>query len=551
MAAAAQIQATDGAITPGELVSAFSTGSFRIGIGALQKLKQAPDKGPFLQPALKFLDEEQEDGVRCWAASALAVIGGKRAFEALLSVFDSQTPDQEKRYYRYTRFFALRGLELVATTGDEKAKLDKLLNELWRDRWQDAVEDYLVQAEAIVLLARRGAPHALAQIRAMIRLAREDFWIAWALFRALQEFPVREAVDELVDLMRKGFYLEHRARAIRALGSYTGNESVVSELSLILRTSPDPYLRLTAVQAIGRLGNSAGKDALLQALLDEDAEIRVQATIALTSLLPQTDAVSLIIQRALSEDTPKELWGHLYDALRRIDSERIISVEILNKELGGEDRRRAEAAEEILLNLGGWAAMHRLTQRRTTLQTLDNILSESEQVVRATFKDTIRQAHRNFYFAMFVNVLVVGIGIALIVIAIKQLAHDPTKLESWVLPGGAGVLGIVINGWFNNPRQHAREDLTTLLDVNVIFLGYLRQLNQIDATFKHAYIENFEFGLDDMKSTVQQIDRTLDRTLAMTAAHLGTTLRVPHGRRAADEKQVAPETDIAGQAVTT
>jgi hypothetical protein len=190
--------------------------------------------------------------------------------------------------------------------------------------------------------------------------------------------------------------------------------------------------------------------------------------------------------------------------------------------------------------------MHRLTQRRSTLQTLDNILSESEQAVRSTFKDTVKQAHRNFYFAMGVNVLVVGIGVALIVIAITQLARDPAKLETWVLPGGAGVLGIVINGWFNNPRQHARQDLTTLLDVNVIFLGYLRQLNQIDATFKHAYIEGFEFGIDDMKSTVQQIDRTLDRTLAMTAAHLGTAQRQPRRRPVADtEEEGAPETGLA------
>jgi HEAT repeat protein len=546
MTATVQTQKTGEAITPAELLSAFSTGSFRTGISALEQLEQVPNKTRFLQPILQFLSAEQDDGVRCWAASALAVIGGDRAFEALLSIFNSPTTDQEKRYYRYTRFFALRSLEVVATKADERAKFDKLVDQLWVDRWQDAVEDYLVHAEAAVLLARRGRPDALDQIRAMIRLARGEFWIAWALFRALQEFPVREVVAELVDLMRKGFYLEHRARAIRALGSYAGDESVVSELSMIARTSPEPYLRLTAVQAIGRLGNSAGKDALLQALLDEDAEIRVQATIALSSLLPQPDAVSLIIQRALSEDTPKQLWDHLYDALRRIDAERLICVEILNKELGGEDRRRAQAAEEILLNLGGWAAMHRLTQRRSTLQTLDNILSESEQAVRSTFKDTVKQAHRNFYFAMGVNVLVVGIGVALIVIAITQLARDPAKLETWVLPGGAGVLGIVINGWFNNPRQHARQDLTTLLDVNVIFLGYLRQLNQIDATFKHAYIEGFEFGIDDMKSTVQQIDRTLDRTLAMTAAHLGTAQRQPRRRPVADtEEEGAPETGLA------
>jgi hypothetical protein len=42
--------------------------------------------------------------------------------------------------------------------------------------------------------------------------------------------------------------------------------------------------------------------------------------------------------------------------------------------------------------LGGWAAVHRLSQRRSTLESLDEILKQSEEVVRTTFADTIRQA---------------------------------------------------------------------------------------------------------------------------------------------------------------
>ncbi len=376
---------------------------------------------------------------------------------------------------------------------------------------------------------------------------RDDFWLPWAACRALEEFPLWDVYDELTELVRRGFYLEHRARAIRALGNYEGDESVVNELSVVARKGRDPYLRLTAVQALARVGSTAAKDPLLNALFDEDAEIRVQATIALAHLLTPPDAVREIIQRALSGELPKDTWEHLYDALRRIDVERLLSVDILNKELGGEDRVRAQAAEEILLNLGGWAAMHRLSQRRSTLQTLDDILSESEQVVRATFKQTVRQAHLNFYFAMAVNVLVVAIGVALIVIALVQLAQDPGKLETWILPGGAGVLGIIINGWFNNPRIHAREDLRTLLNVNVIFLGFLRQLNQIDATFKHAYIEGFDFGGDEMKLTVEQIDRTVHRTLSMALVHLNSPDQAVAdvGEDAAPEPERAPETQPA------
>jgi hypothetical protein len=89
-----------------------------------------------------------------------------------------------------------------------------------------------------------------------------------------------------------------------------------------------------------------------------------------------------------------------------------------------------------------------------------------------------------------------------------------------LLPGGTGVLAVVLNLYFNNPRQNAREDLAALVNVNVLFLGFLRQLNQIDATFKHGYIESRDFSSQDMEATVRGIQHAVDLTLAMARVHL-------------------------------
>jgi hypothetical protein len=74
--------------------------------------------------------------------------------------------------------------------------------------------------------------------------------------------------------------------------------------------------------------------------------------------------------------------------------------------------------------------------------------------------------------------------------------------------------------FFNNPRKNAREDLTTLLNVNVMFLGFLRRINQIDATFKYKYIESRSFGTADMDQTVKQIDEAVIQTLSMAQNYL-------------------------------
>jgi hypothetical protein len=215
--------------------------------------------------------------------------------------------------------------------------------------------------------------------------------------------------------------------------------------------------------------------------------------------------------------------GPFVDALRLVDPDRTSSTAALSKELGGEDRGRAQRAESILLDLGGWSAVQRLSQRRATLEQLDSLLEESEAVVQRTFEATVKQAQRNFYFALGVNALVVAVGLALSVIAILHLVQRPEDLESWLLPGAGGVIGLLINLTFNNPRRNARDDLATLVNVNVLFLGFLRQLNEIEATFKHAYIEGGDFGVDDMIETVGRIDAAVASTLAMTSAHLRAT----------------------------
>jgi HEAT repeat protein len=509
----------DGAgMTPARLFECFRKGDLEESLGALNAFRSLADKQRYLGPALEFFQNEEVDQVRSWGAGVLQGIGGRKAFACLLAVFTHEDTPELRREYRYTRFFALAALARLERSEGEREQVTRLLEQLWVDRWQDTEEDYLVHSEAAVLLALRGRQIPLSQVRAMLRASSRDFWITWACLRALREFPLPEVTSEVVDVMRTAHYYDHRLYAVRALACYGDDLTVVHELANLVRTSRDSYMRLVAVNALGELRNREAQDALVRALADSDAEIRVRATAALQTLLAKEEAVSIVVQRALADDTPRETLDYLLDALRRIDG--ALSAEVLNRELGSQDRRRAQAAEEILVNLGGWAAVQRLSQRRSTLDSLDEILKQSEEVVRTTFADTIRQARLNFYFAMAVNVAVVLVGIALIVIAITQLAQNPGQLEEWIVPGGAGVIGILINLLFNNPRRNAREDLTSLMNVNVIFLGFLRQLNEIDATFKHGYIESHTFGTDDMRATVKQINNAVEQTLTMAARHL-------------------------------
>ena len=511
---------------------------------AITEAVRGPRKAAFVQPAIAFLEKEDRDEVRSWATNVLELAGGgEEAQKALLFQLDERDPKEMKRTYRHTRFFALRALTRI--TGQDptprgpppkdarRTKHLKLLQRIYAD--QD--EDWLVRCEAAALLALDGdgvARDWLGDMLGRFREGHEDtraYWAPLRALRALREFPVPELAADVI-AVRDSAYTDHLYQAVRTLGGYRGQPEVVRALGDVAVRHRNRYLRLLAVQALAQLRDRDAEKDLFRALGDTDAEVRVQAAYALRDCLSLREAIAGVVHQGVKDGATGRATAPYVEALRRIDpdDDRALSTETLSKELASDDRKRAEAAQGMLIQLGGWAAMQRLTQRKSTLDALDEQLAKSEDAVKATFEDTIRQARRNFYFAMLVNVLVVVVGIALITLAMAQLVANPARLEGWVLPGGTGVLGVIVSMYFNNPRKNAREDLAALLNVNVLFLGYLRQLNEIDATFKHAYLESQEFSAADMERTVRQIEEAVSKTLAHAHRNLRSAEEWPRPR---------------------
>ena len=476
---------------------------------AAEALAAEPDKARVVELAQDFISSEPIDVTRAWGMNVLERVPDPSSLEFLASFLE---PVANPGAAKYSRMYALKAIDAVAETDPARSQVDQLIEE----RWSDDSEDLLPRAFAAALGTRDGRRDARLQLEALCDASAGRYWRPFMILRALRDCPVPEAVSFLVSLARdKEGYIEIRHRAIELLARADPTPETVRALGEVLTNDPNEYLRLPAAVSLGELSEASAQMDLVSGVTDLNAEVRVRAATALERCCGRDQAVAALVSAALASQDGKPLAPYV-DALRLIDPDRTRSTEALSKELGAEDRAQAQRAESILLELGGWSAVQRLNQRRATLGQLDELLKESETVVQRTFEATVAQARRNFYFALVVNAIVVAVGVALSVIAILHLIEQPEDLESWLLPGAAGVLGILINLMFNNPRKNARDDLATLVNVNVLFLGYLRQLNQIDATFKHAYIEGRDFGAKDMQETVGRIERTVGRTLALT-----------------------------------
>ncbi len=507
---------------PRDLFTIFRKGHIGNSKQAIEQFSKLNERSrqAFLQPAIDFMGIEQDDSVRSWGNAVLENIGGNKVFDTLVSMLES-ADDQDKSNYPYTRFFALKTIYNIKKNKDQTEKTFELIKKVS----EDDREQKLIWTLSNLLQALHGHQLCIQKCRDILdnhdEKSGEGFWTCLHLVRGIREFPFPDLTDKLVPVLLDTYYLDLRLHIIKALRypGYADDKKVIVALGRIIEADDDRATTLAAIKTLILLDKKEAVTDIFRAITNPDAEVRAHSSTALCKLLPHEEAISLLIQKALSLEGEGQLPYYI-EALRQIDTEKIVSANLLSNEMIGRDKDRARKAESILIDLGGWTAVSRLSQRRSTLDTLDGLLAESEKAVKDTFNGTILQAQRNFYFALATNILVVTIGITLIILAVIQIIEQPEKLESWLVPGGVGVIGIIINLAFNNPRINARLDLATLLKVNIIFLGFLRALNQIDATFKHAFLESDNFNTDEMKKTVKKIEETIGNTLQKLTDYL-------------------------------
>src|SRR5262245_7733919 len=101
-------------LTPQVLFAAFEQGRYRPSMTAFRKFLELRDKRPFLEPAVDFLANERDDPKRAWATSVLGQIGGRRAFDALMAVLETERDQSQLLRFRYTRFFGLANATRMA-----------------------------------------------------------------------------------------------------------------------------------------------------------------------------------------------------------------------------------------------------------------------------------------------------------------------------------------------------------------------------------------------------------------------------------------------------
>ncbi len=136
---------------------------------AADELAKSPDTARVASMAREFIHEKQPDEVRAWGMNVLERVPDKASFKFLTEFINSVTDPGRRRRAKYSRMYALKALDAIASTESQRRELGYLLEE----RWSDENEDTLPRAFAAALASGRATTrHAFSSRRCSSRSAR-------------------------------------------------------------------------------------------------------------------------------------------------------------------------------------------------------------------------------------------------------------------------------------------------------------------------------------------------------------------------------------------
>lgn len=505
---------------------------------------------------------------RSWATTALAVLLGKHDKLARQQVIKSL----EREPNPIGRYHMLIAAHKMGNRADIRGVVDNIAQD-YRQKIQNGKLEELEEFEdqpneraaplAIAIQATWGDAFAVDCLEALLKSG--TFGLMWSTCRALEMISVREMLGILSEVAAdRRTWPDIRNRCILAIGKIESPSSAHA-LSNILATERDPILRETVIRGLVQLGTSKNirglldkspkkdgespfsiADSLMPALFDENAQIRHRAAEALSKIINESDDNEQDEEKKKKAETKtridvsEKIVGELIkervdfttgvpklvDALRVADPPEAESASmVLSRFLFDDDisvRRRAEHALKLL---GGEKAVQTLIgQRSEVLRAYNDLLSKADEPIQELFKETMHQARQSFWISQVMSIIVFVVGIGAIITGLWVAFTRGSSSVEFVFGAGTSIVGaiaVLLDLMVRDPHKRVQEATSILLRIKVIFLGYLRQIHQIDATFKHEFIEGGkEFGQKDVEQTTKLINAVMKNTMTTISQNL-------------------------------
>ncbi|HWE40747.1 MAG TPA: HEAT repeat domain-containing protein, partial [Isosphaeraceae bacterium] len=167
-----------------------------------------------------------------------------------------------------------------------------------------AEPDEKVRREIAAVFGAMDDKAALPLLIAALRHATVPESVREASLVSIEEIGTDAAIAALVDLLREaGLKADRQARLIASLGRFKARAAVPTVVAML--TNPDPKVRATAAEALGKIGDTDATPKVRPLLKDDSLDVR-KAAITAVAALKDRESIPALILAAESEPTHYE-----------------------------------------------------------------------------------------------------------------------------------------------------------------------------------------------------------------------------------------------------
>jgi hypothetical protein len=160
-----------------------------------------------------------------------------------------------------------------------------------------------------------------------------------------------------------------------------------------------------------------------------------------------------------------------------------------------------------------WSAF---TERSKSIDAYTDVLKEADKQSVTQVANFTKRIENVFQGTLTVYTIALGaVGIVFVIsvlfVLIESTTNSQKSLGTFGIPFSLIIMLILV---YRTPLKSARQITAEVIKMQVIYLGYIRQLNQIDMGFKQTFIKSEKLTAKQFQeiftNTQQIIDNTLD-----------------------------------------
>ena len=152
-------------------------------------------------------------------------------------------------------------------------------------------------------------------------------------------------------------------------------------------------------------------------------------------------------------------------------------------------------------------------RRLISWNAYNDFLKETDSSLLIQFQKTTRQLQIAFWLNIIMSGTIFLFGLGLLVFGIRLLVSESD--QSMYVGVGLSILSTlaIFVVLYRSPINNIRNSASNLAKINIILMGYVRQLNQIDMAYKQVLFSSSLVDPREIKETVQSIQEVVEQSV--------------------------------------